>query len=209
MKKLYIALLACFFVASNLSAQNDPEAKKILDGVSAKVKSAKAITASITLKSITSKGKANGTKTGTLSIKGEKYLLKQGKTEITCDGSKVYNYDGNKTITVTTVEENGSTLSPQKLLSGSYDKDFTYKVVSTKGGFYEIEMKPIDKRKNFQTVNLFVDKAKSLITKALIVDKSNNSTELAISNVNLNANVADNLFVFTKGRYPTDVEILD
>jgi len=211
MKKIYAALLlfAMFGIALSASAQNDPNAKKVLDAVSTKVKSFKGITGGFTLKSFNNKGKANGTKTGNISIKGQKYLLKQGKTEIICDGSKVYNYDGNKTITVSSADESNKTLSPQKIISGSYDKEFTYKLVSSAGNFYEIELKPTDARKNFQKVNVFVDKAKNIITKAKVLDKSNNTLEFSFSNLNTNATLADSLFVFNKSKYPADVEVLD
>jgi len=209
MKKLYACLVLVFASTGLLFAQNDPAAKKVLDAVGAKVKAAKGISANCTLSSFTSKGKANGTQTLTLQMKGEKYLLKQGKTEIICDGKDVYRFDGEKTITKSSVEEGSQTLSPQKLLAGAYDKDFTYKLVSSAGAFYEIEMKPIDSRKNFQKVNLFIDKAKSTFARARILDKSNNVTELKITNLNLSANVPDNILVFNKAKYPKDVEILD
>lgn len=209
MKKLFACCLILFIALTAVSAQNDPAAKKVLDAVGAKVKAAKGITANCTLNSFTSKGKPNGSKLIALTMKGEKYFIKQGKTEITCDGVSVYQFDGDKTITKSSVAEGSQTLSPQKLLSGAYDKDFTYKLVSSKGGFYEIEMKPVDYRKNFQKVNLFIDKTSSTFSKARILDKSNNITEVKISNLNLNAAVTDAKFVFNKSKYPKDVEILD
>lgn len=190
-------------------SQNDPAAKKVLDAVGAKVKASKGISATCTLTSYTSKGKLNGTKPISLIMKGDKYVLKQGKNEITCDGQNVYSYDGDKTITKSPVEENSGSLNPQKLLAGTYDKDFTYKLVSSTGPLYEIEMKPIDDRKNFQKVNLFIDKAKSTFSKARIIDKSNNVTELKINSINLSAVIPETGFVFNKSKYPKDVEILD
>ena len=209
MKKIYACFLYLFAFTLSAFSQNDPAAKKVLDEVGAKVKTAKGISANCTLSSFTSKGKANGSQTISLQMKGEKYLLNQGKTEIICDGSNVYRFDGEKTITKSAVDESTQTLSPQKLLSGAYDKDFTYKLLPSAGAFYEIEMKPIDNRKNFQKVNLFIDKSKSTFAKARILDKSNNITEVKIANLNLNAVVADNKFVFNKAKYPKDVEILD
>ncbi len=209
MKKLSLFCLSVCVLMTTVTAQNDPAAKKVLDAVGAKVKAAKGISATCTLNSFTSKGKPNGTQSISLQMKGDKYQLKQGKTEIICDGSTVYRYDGEKTITKSSVEEGSQTLSPQKLLSGAYDKDFTYKLVSSKTAFYEIEMKPIDKRKNFQQVNLFIDKASNSFSRARILDKSNNVTEVKISNLNFNAAVADSRFVFNKSKYPKDVEILD
>jgi outer membrane lipoprotein-sorting protein len=209
MKKFYAICLLLFVLNGVVTAQNDPAAKKVLDAVGAKVKAAKGITANCILTSFTSKGKANGTQTLSLQMKGDKYFLKQGKSEIICDGADVYRFDGDKTITKTPVEESNQTLSPQKLLAGAYDKDFTYKLISSKGSFYEIELKPIDNRKNFQKVNLFIDKSKSVFSKARILDKSNNITEVKMSGLNLNAAIAESKFVFDKNKYPKDVEILD
>ncbi|WP_438945541.1 LolA family protein [Sediminibacterium sp.] len=209
MHKLYIATLFSFCTFFFTQAQNDPNAKKVIDAFGSKVKASKGITASFSLKSFTSKGKANGNKALSLSMRGEKYVLKQGKTEIICDGKNVYNFDGAKTITKSAVEESSQTLSPQKLLAGSYDKDFSYKLVNSNGSFNEIEMVPLDKRKNFQKVTLFFNKKTSLLSKASIVDKSNNITELGVNNINLNAKLADAIFVFTRSNYPKDAEILD
>ncbi|MBS1626709.1 MAG: outer membrane lipoprotein carrier protein LolA [Bacteroidetes bacterium] len=210
MKKLYALLFTVVILTPTISfGQNDPNAKKVLDGLSDKIKSSKGISVLFSLKSITNKGKTNGVKTGTLSVKNSKYYLKQGKNEIICDGIKVYNYDGNKTVTVSSVEESEQTLSPQKLLSGSYGKDFTYKLTSSNGKYNQIELMPVDKRKAFQKVILYIDKAKNFITKADIIDKNNNTTEAVFSNVNTNATLSDKLFVFNKSKYPADVDILD
>jgi len=209
MKKCYFLILVAALLFQSSFAQNDPNAKKVLDGVSSKVKTFKGITASFTIRFITSKGKDNGTKTGSISYKGQKYFIKQGKTEIICDGVKTYNFDGNKTITVSSVEESNQTLNPQNLLSNFYDKDFTYRLISSNGNFHEIELVPNDKKKNFQKVSVFVDKNKNMITKAKILDKGNNLVEFSLSNLNTAANVSDNIFTFNRNKYPKDVDILD
>ncbi|MBX9734188.1 MAG: outer membrane lipoprotein carrier protein LolA [Chitinophagaceae bacterium] len=208
MRNIYLSF---FLLVSSLTviAQNDPAAKKVIDAFGSKVKASNGINAAFILNSFTSKGRSTGSKALTLSMRGEKYVLKQGKTEIICDGKDIYNFDGAKTITKSSVEEGAQTLSPQKLLAGSYDKDFTYKLVSSSGNTNEIELKPIDNRKNFQKVNLFFDKAKSTLTKARILDKSNNITELKVNAINLNANLSDALFVFNPKKYPKDAEIID
>jgi len=208
MKKLMF-IAAATIVAFSSTAQNDAAAKKVLDGVSAKVKASKGITANITLKSISAKGKDMGVQSGTMRMKADKYLLNKGKTEVLCDGKNIYTYDGSKTITVATVEESSASLSPQKLLSGSYDKDFNYKLVNSKGNSFEIDVKPIDNRKNFVKATLFIDKVKNMITKAKVQDKSNNITELIIANLNTSAVLPDKDFQFNKAKYPKDVELLD
>ena len=208
MKKLFSFFIVVLFVFS-ANAQNDPNAKKILDMVSAKVKSFTTITANFSINSVSSKGKNNGMKSGVISIKGAKYVLAQGKMQVICDGVNIYNFDGAKTITVTSIEESGQSLSPQKILSGDYAKDFVCKLIGTKAGQSEIEMKPIDPRKNFSKVNVFVNNAKSMITKAVIVDKGNNALVVSFSNLVSNKSLDNALFVFSKAKYPKDVEILD
>lgn len=209
MKKFYLTLLSLVLLYNFSFAQNDLVAKKILETVSAKVKGFKGISAAFSIKSVSGKGKNNGLKSGTIAIKGQKYLLKQGKNEIICDGVNIYNFDGNKTITKSLLEESNQTLSPQNLLSNFYDKDFNYKLVSSAGNFNEIEMTPIDKRKSFQKVNIFIDKAKNMITKAKVLDKSNNTLEFMLSNLNTNAQLPDANFQFVRSKYPKDAELLD
>lgn len=209
MKLRLLLLVIVLFIEKACFCQIDANAKKILDRVSTRVKSYSGIIGSFTIKSITSKGRNNGTKTGSISLKGKKYILKQGKTEIICDGTNIYNYDGTRTVTITLVEENSSTLSPQNLLSNFYDKDFRYNLVNSNGTFYQIDLFPNDKRKNYSKVTVFVDKKKDMITKAKILDKTNNTIEFSLNNINTSAIIKDNNFVFNKAKYPSNVEILD
>jgi outer membrane lipoprotein-sorting protein len=202
---LFFAFLSVF----SASAQKDSQAKAILDQIGAKVKAAKGILVSIELVSKNSSGKALGTKSINLKMKGDKYLLKQGATEILCDGSIIYNFDGVNTISKSNVSESDQTLSPQKLLSGNYDKDFNYSLLSQNNNLATIEMIPIDKRKSFQKVTLVIDKLKSALSTANILDKSNNSTFVKVVSINYSAVLVDKIFLFDRAKYPKNVEIFD
>jgi hypothetical protein len=114
----------------SVQAQNDPAAKTVLDQIGSKVKQAKGILVKLQLVSKNTKGKAMGTKSINLKMKGDKYQLQQGAVEIVCDGTTIYNFDGASTITKSSVADADQTLSPQKLLAGNYDKDFTFKLLS-------------------------------------------------------------------------------
>lgn len=210
MKKLYalfVLLAGLITIAAN--AQNDPAAKKVLDNVSAKIKTFKGITANFSYVTKDKKNVQRGAVQGVINIKGQKYFIKQGTTEIYCNGAKTSNYNG-ETNEVTEAEVEGTdskTLTPQNLLSDFYDKDFTYKLVSSAGQYYEIAMEPTDKRKNFKQVTVFVDKAKNLITKAKVIDKSDNIIEFTLSKINTGATIPDTKFEFDKSKHP-GVEVI-
>ena len=205
----FLFILFAFFPVLSLTAQKDSQAKIILDQIGTKVKGAKGILVSIQLVSKNSKGKAMGTKTINLKMKGDKYLLKQGVTEILCDGTFIYNFDGINTISKSNVLEADQTLSPQKLLSGSYDKDFNFSLLRQDNLFATIELIPLDKRKSFQKIILVIDKLKSALSTATILDKSNNSTFVKVLSINYTAALVDKLFSFDRSKYPKNVEIFD
>lgn len=207
MKNIYLLLLMMFGFGV-LHAQSDPKAKAILDNVSSKVKNFKGITAGFTYTTKNKNKVKKGTVNGSISIKGQKYLIKQGSMQIISDGKKIWNYGGDKEVTVTDADDDSKTLSPQKLLTNFYDKDFSYKLVGSDAKYNEIEMMPIDKRKNFKKVNVFVDKSKNIITKATIIDKADNIVEFELKNVNTNAVIQDNLFTFDAKKYP-GVEVIE
>ncbi len=207
MKKSYVLIMFLLSVGFYCSAQTT--AKNVLDNVSAKLKTFKGITANFTYTTTDRKNIKRGSVNGLIIIKGQKYYVKQGTTEIYSDGSKTWNYSADsKEVTVADVDEDDSrTLTPQKLLSDFYDKDFTYTLVSATGNFYEIDMMPIDKRKNFKQVNVFVDKGKNLITKARVIDKSDNTIQFSLSNINTNVTLPDAKFVFDAAKHP-GVEVI-
>jgi len=205
----YIIIIVSLFLFQSVQAQKDPQAKALLDQIGVKVKQAKGILASIQLISKNNKGKSLGTKAINLKMKGDKYLLKQGLMEIICDGANIYNFDGANSISKSSVAESDQTLSPQKLLSGNYDKDFNFKLLSQDASKATIELFPIDKRKSFQKVTLILDKVKSALSSASILDKSNNITDVKVVSINYGASFEDKLFLFNRAKYPKNVEIFD
>lgn len=207
MKCFVTTFLLIGFALTSL-AQNDAAAKKILDDVSNKVKTFKGITADFNYKTFNKQKVKKGDVAGKINIKGQKYYIKQGTTEIFCNGTKVWNFNGSTEVTVSDVDGDSKTLSPQKLLTNFYDKDFTYKLVSSAGAAHQIVMVPTDKRKNFKTVTIFIDKAKSMITRAVIIDKTDNTVEFVLKNVNSNAVLSDASFVFNTAKYPK-VEVIE
>lgn len=209
MNKIFFLLIALSLVTGSAKSQTDPAAKKILDAVTAKLKTYKGINAEFTLLSRSASGKINNNVNGRISIKGNKYYIEDGDTEIFSDGNKIWNYNGNDEVTVTAADAGDQALTPQKLLAGFYDKDYIYKLIPSAGNYHEIQLVPTDKRKNFQKVNVFVDKSKMLITKAKVIDKSNNTITFNLKNINTRANIADDTFVFDQKKYKKNIEVIE
>ncbi len=193
---------------------SDPAAKKILDAVSAKFKTYKAVQATFSFKNEDAKGKVLGVKKGTLYTKGNKYRVTiTGGQDIFCDGATVSTYDKTANeVTVSKFEASQSTITPQKLFTNFYDKDFLYKLNGEKKEagktLQEIELTPFDKTKSFFKVLIWVDKATQTIYSTKVLEKSGNKYTITVASVNGKANINDALFVFDKKKYP-GVEIVD
>ena len=194
-------------------ATSEPAAKKILDEVSAKFKTYKAVQAAFVLKNEDAKGKVLDTKKGTVSMKGSKYRVSLGGgTEIFCDGSNIWTYDkGANEVTITKLDGSSSMITPQKLFTNFYDKDFLYKLNGEKKEagktLVEIEMTPVDKTKAFHKVFLLVDKTGKSIYSTRILDKSGTRITYTVNTLNGKAALTDPMFVFDKTKYPGVEEV--
>jgi len=213
MKRIYF-LLAVISFSTSLFAQtgNDPDAKKILDAVSAKFKSYKAVQASFTYKVENADGKTISSKKGNVFMKGTKYRVSFIGQEIFCDGNNVWTYDkSSNEVTITKLDVSSNTLTPQKLFTNFYDKDFLYKLNGEKkvGSkvMQEIEMTPNDKTKPFHKVYLTIDKNAKTIYSTRVLEKAGNRYSYTVNVLNGNANIPDSKFVFDKKDFPGVEEV--
>lgn len=192
--------------------QSDPAAKKVLDGVSAKFKSFKSVTAKFNLKMENGAGKSLGNKTGTVYMKGTKYRVSVAGTagqEIFCDGSNVWTYDkASNEVTITKLDPTNNTITPQKLFTNFYDKDFLYKLNGEVKGVQEVELTPIDKSKPFHKVLVSINKTAQTISSTKVFEKTGNRFTYAVTSMNTSTAVADAQFVFDVKKYP-GVEVVD
>ena len=215
MKKL-LSLLVLAAVTLSVTAQpkgmgkSDPAAKKVLDAVSAKFKSFKNITAKFSLKLENASGKNMGVKAGTVYMKGTRYRVNVSGQEIYSDGSNVWTYDQPSNEVTISKLESGTSITPQKLFTNFYDKDFLYKLngnVKLNGKTYqEIELTPIDKTKPFHKVLLYV--SNSVINTTKIFEKTGNRYTYSITSMSTTTPISDATFVFDAKKYP-GVEIVD
>lgn len=199
-------------VTLTAGAQADPKAKAILDKVSANFKTLKSVEANYNLSVTNRAGKNAGNKTGKIYLKGQKYLLTEASLQIMSDGKKVWRFepDANE-VTVSSAADAGDGITPQKLFTNFYDKDFIYKLNGNvkQGGktLAEIEMTPTDKKKNFFKVYLYVDEAQKMIVSSKIYENSGNVYTYSMSGLKLNQPLNEAMFAFNKAKYPGVEEI--
>jgi outer membrane lipoprotein-sorting protein len=212
MKKIYLSALLFAFALQLMAQPSDPAAKAILDGVSAKFKTFTSVQAGFTYKVENAAGKALSTKTGTILMKGTKYKVSFSGQEIFCNGTTIWNYDkAANEVTISKLDASSGMITPQKLFTNFYDKDFRYilngeKKVGEKT-IQEIEMTPIDKSKAFHKVYVQVDKAAKTIYSTRVLENAGNRYSYTVSTMKTNLPLADTQFTFDKKKYPGVEEV--
>jgi chaperone LolA len=210
---LFTITSVLFANAQTNPTKSDPAAKKILDVVSARFKTFKSPKANFTYKVENAQGKVLSSKKGAVTMKGNRYKVLMDGMEIISDGRTVWNYDKSaKEVTVNTVDGNAGAMTPQRLFTNFYDKDFYYKLNGTTKvdgkTVQEIELTPTDKTRPYHKVYVWVDKTNNMLYSAKFLEKSGGRYSYTISNLTPNAAVSDAEFSFNKAKYP-GVEVVD
>ncbi len=215
-----ILLIGFFtFCVSNVFSQNnklgvsDPDAKAILDKVSAKFKTYKTVEANFTLSITNAAGKVEGTKKGTVYMKGSKYRVNISGQEIYSDGDNIWTYDKSANeVQLTKFDPSSNTITPQKMFTNFYDKDFLYKLNGDKKEgskvVQEIELTPVDKTKTFFKVLVNVDKATKNIVSSKVFEKNGDRYIYTVNSMKTNTDLPESLFTFDAKKH-SGVEVVD
>jgi outer membrane lipoprotein carrier protein len=219
MKKLFtlmslvLVTTAGFAQAGKNPTQNDPNAKKVLDAVSSRFRTFKSPQASFVYKVENAQGKILSSKKGTVTMKGNRYRVAMDGMEIYSDGKTTWNYDKSANeVTVDNVNAAASAMTPQKMFTNFYDKDFYYKLNGEKkeGGrtLQEIELTPTDKTRPYHKVYVWVDKGTNTVYSARFLEKTGGRYSYTVTSLKQTAPVSDAYFSFDKSKYP-GVEVVD
>jgi outer membrane lipoprotein-sorting protein len=171
------------------------------------------VQANFTLKVEDQKGKLQGSRSGVIYLKGNKYHVSVvGGQEIYCDGKDIYTYDkSSNEVTITKNDPTSQMISPDRLFSNFYDKDFLYKLNGEdKLGartVEEVELTPVDKTKNFFKVLLYVDKVTHGPVSMKLFDKGGNRYTLDMSKINGAAPITDAQLAYNKAKFPGAEEV--
>jgi outer membrane lipoprotein-sorting protein len=209
---------AVLFVSSIIYAQvkpattNDPKAKTVLDVLSKKYRSFKTIKASFKLFLENTASKTHEEKSGSLVLKGAKYVVEMGTIQIISDAKTVWTFtkDENE-VTISKAEQKNKGINPSEIFT-MYENGFLYQLVPNEkeGGkeFQVIELTPTDKTKNYFKIKLYIDKTTQSIMKSKIFDKNGNRYSYEIVQFTPNVAIDDSYFSFDTKKHP-GVEVTD
>src|SRR5690606_19636539 len=154
MKQLFVGVFALMLLAVGPAQAQDAKAKSILEAASKKMNGLKTLKATFVLKLLGNGGAVRDTKKGTFLMKGSKYHIALAGQEIICDGKTVWTYmkDANE-VQVSNYNAEEQSISPMKLFTNFYDKEYNYRHVGTRKVAGKtaniIEMTPVNKSKQF------------------------------------------------------------
>lgn len=188
-------------------AQNDTEAKALLEDVSTKVKQYNNIIIDFKYELENTAENIKQTTKGDVTIAGENYVLNVlGITRI-YDGKTLYTIspeDEEVTISSDNTEEEG-TITPSKMLS-FYEEGFTYKmdiVQSIQGRKIQyVKLTPMDTNSEVEQVLLGIDATTKHIYNLIEIGKNGTRTTLTVNSFQTNQPLSDTLFTFDESKYP-------
>jgi hypothetical protein len=114
-------------------------------------------------------------------------------------------------VTITKSDPTTQTISPEKIFTNFYDKDFLYKLNGESKlvghTVQEVELTPVDKTKPFFKALLYIDKTQHILVSIKWFDKGGNRYTLETSKLNGNAALTDAQLAYNKAKYPGAEEV--
>lgn len=211
-KNIIAVTILWLFLGQTASFAQDAKAKVILENASKKMSSFKTLKANFTLKLLGKTGNVRETQKGSLMMKGAKYHIVLAKQEIICDGKTVWTLMKDaKEVQVSNYNPEEQSISPTKLFTNFYDKEYNYHYVGSKkiaGKACDvIEMTPKSASKQFTKVELAFDK-NSTIAGGTISEKNGNKYAYEVGGFVINPAIAEGQFSYDPKAHP-GVELVD
>lgn len=210
-----ILTLILLVIGYNITfAQQDPEAKKILDKVAEKTKSHHVISMDFKVMYKSIKDNSHNTSEGTIILKDDKYRLKFMGSESFFDGKTMWNYlPDEKEVNITEPDSSDEDIfnNPRKLFT-IYENNYKYQLIETategKTNYAFIDLYPMNINEDYSRIRLQINIDKYFLSSATIFGKDGSHYTISISNYKTNKDIDDSYFTFDKTKYP-DVEVID
>tara|TARA_B100000767_G_scaffold205511_1_gene192302 strand:+ start:991 stop:1629 length:639 start_codon:yes stop_codon:yes gene_type:complete len=204
MKKNLLILILIFSL--NVNAQNDPRAENLLSNVSEKIDKAESYRIDFKYTLENKLEGINQDADGTVTIKGDNYLLNfMGITQI-CDGTSIYSIvPENEEVIISNIEESeDQTIKPSKLLNFYregylilWDKlhsDFNKKIQFVK-------LIPSNSEADINYLLLGIDISNNTISKLVEIGKNKTKTILNVNSITFDPVFEQDIFIFNENNY--------
>lgn len=220
MKKLLVYTL--FLLSSvNVFAQQDAEARKILDAVAAKYRAFNTIKTDFVFAIDNQQAGIKQSQNGTLVTqpKANKFKISLNKPgsadlqqEIISNGKTQWTYlKAEKEVTVSNAGTGNESFNPAQLFT-LYQKGYKYLFTGTQkisGKLYQmVDLTPEDSKAPFFKIRLAIDKTSRQIYSATIFDTAGGKYTYLLRSITPNAPATESTFAFDAKAYP-GVEIVD
>ncbi len=203
----YILIYICMLSFALPMMAQQPDAKDILDRTAEAFRKAGGVKATFTVRS------SEGSSTGVICLKGEKFRLEAGGVTTWFDGRTQWSYlpsSDEVNVSEPTAEELQS-INPYALLS-LYEHG--YKLKMGKGdtlkdkSLYEVVMTATDRKQDLLCIILFVNKETFRPSRISMAQRGGDTAVVIINSYETGQNYPDSFFVFDKKAYPT-AEVID
>ena len=205
-------MIVLIYVSFNANGQNDPAAGKWLDEASATMSGYESIAMDFDYVLDNKAEDVSQALSGSLLLKGDKYVVNLfGSTQI-FDGSKTYTIiPENEEVNISETDvDSESTFTPSKFYS-FYKSGYTYAMDQEKTmdgkKIQFIRLTPIDSESEVASILVGIEVSTKHIYQVIEIGNNETHTTLTAKNMRTNENIGDNAFTFDEKKY-TDLNYL-
>ena len=207
-------LLTGIFWSVLVLAQQDPNAKIILDKLSEKTKSYKNIQTDFTIEYKNIKDNTQNSSKGSITIQNEKYRLIFMGSESFYNGKTLWNYlEEVNEVNISEPDTNNTDIfsNPQEIFT-IYNRDFKYQLIDkyTKNGVSEaiVDLYPYDLEEEYSRLRLVINTDNYQLQSVTIFGKDGSHYIIEFNNYKTNLEIDQYYFTFDTSSYP-DLEVID
>jgi outer membrane lipoprotein-sorting protein len=200
-------ILFLFPLCCPLAAQQDPEAKEILDRMSEKIKQYQSMQLDFSLIVFDHKEKQKNTSNGTIIIKGDKYKVSSAGSTVYFNGTTMWTYDENDhevTITEPDNQDDDFLSNPAKVFT-FYNRDFKYvyrgETTIDSTAMDEIDLFPRNLDQPYSRFKVFIEKNTGQLAIFSAVGKDGIDYSVFLKNMVTNKDFPDAVFTFDPAKY--------
>jgi outer membrane lipoprotein-sorting protein len=210
-------VLICILICSSyvfLNAQQDPEAKKILDRVSAKNKNYTTIQTKFVLTIENRRENKKSSTSGFLKTKGPKYYMESFGTKVYFYWTTQWSYtEDNNEVTISEPDTaSGDFIENPSKIFDFYNHDFKYKLVGeTKvdiGWVYELDLFPNNLDQPYSRFKVYVKRDTDELSMIKAIGKDGIDYTANLKDTKYNEPIPDASFIFQPEKHK-GIEIVD